>query len=303
MRTGASPLFLCVGDIDVDVLIGVDHLPRPDGKVNGRPLQRVPGGMAGNVSVALARLGARVRILGRVGDDEEASFALHGLWAAGVDTGCVVRLPGVRTFTCIGLITPDGEKSLVKLMTEAYRPDAADLGPGACADAAHIHVTSAGDPALCRQAVTRARSAGASASLDVEGADCPADAAALAEAIAGFDILFCNRETRGTVDAILQSPLLGRASAVVTTLGAAGARVETATGAWQAAGFAAEVRDTTGAGDCFAAACLYARIVRRAGWPEALRFANCAAALSTRGYGAQSALPSLPDITAALNGA
>src|SRR5258708_7056113 len=109
----ASPLFLCIGDIDVDVLIRVDRLPTRDGKVNGDLIQRVPGGMAGNVSMALARLGARVRVLGRVGDDGEAALALDGLGRAGVDTAFVVRLSGVRTFSCIGLITPDGEKSLV----------------------------------------------------------------------------------------------------------------------------------------------------------------------------------------------
>ena len=117
-----SPRFLCIGDIDVDILIAVDRLPTRDGKVNGEHLQRVPGGMAGNVAVALARLGGAVRILGRVGDDDEAAFALAGLAQAGVDTAHVVRLKGVRTFSCIGLITPDGEKSLVKLMTPAYRP-------------------------------------------------------------------------------------------------------------------------------------------------------------------------------------
>jgi len=29
------PLFLCVGDVDVDVMIEVDRLPTRDGKVNG----------------------------------------------------------------------------------------------------------------------------------------------------------------------------------------------------------------------------------------------------------------------------
>jgi sugar/nucleoside kinase (ribokinase family) len=35
-------------------------------------------------------------------------------------------------------------------------------------------------------------------------------------------------------------------------------------------------------------------------WPEALRFANRAAALSTMGLGAQSALPTLSDVVARL---
>ena len=298
--SAVAPVFLCIGDIDVDVLIAVDRLPTRDGKVNGQLVRRVPGGMAGNVSVALARLGARVRVLGRVGGDEEAAFALKGLVDAGVDTDFVARMAGVRTFSCIGLITPDGEKSLVKLMTPAYRPGAEDVGDAACRDVAHVHLTSIGDPALCLRAVAAARQAGASASLDVERADCPLDPDALAGAIRGFDLLFCNEESRAVVDARLPMPLLDLVPSVVTTLGAAGARVEAGSGLFEAVGYPAEVRDTTGAGDCFAAACLHARLVQRLGWEQALRFANCAAAMSTTGYGAQSALPTLAETQAAL---
>ena len=300
MTAPAEPLFLCVGDIDVDVLIEVDRLPTRDGKVNGQLLQRVPGGMAGNVSVGLARLGGRVRILGRVGEDEEAAFALDGLASASVDTDFVVRLAGARTFSCIGLITPDGEKSLVKLMTPTYRPDATELVDAAVRGVAHIHLTSAGDPALCRRVVAAARQAGASASLDVERADCPRDAAELAASLGGFDLVFCNAEARDALDGRLSGPLTKLVPTVVTTLGAAGARVETDGVAHEVPGFAARVRDTTGAGDCFAAACLHARLVQRMEWPAALRFANCAAAMSTTGYGAQSALPTLAEVAASL---
>ncbi|HEY6521051.1 MAG TPA: carbohydrate kinase family protein, partial [Roseiarcus sp.] len=106
------PLFLCIGDLDVDVMIEVDRLPTRDGKVNGVVKQKAPGGMAGNVAAALARLGSRVRVLGRVGDDADGAFAVESLEKAGVDTSYVARLNGVATFSCISLLTPDGEKSL-----------------------------------------------------------------------------------------------------------------------------------------------------------------------------------------------
>ena len=296
----ASPRFLCIGDIDVDILIKVDRLPTRDGKVNGTYLQRVPGGMAGNVSVALARLGAAVRVLGRVGDDDEAAFALAGLAQAGVDTAFVVRLVGVRTFSCIGLITPDGEKSLVKLMTPTYRPSAEDVSEQVCKGVAHVHLTSVGDPALCRRVVAAARTCGATTSLDIERADCPSDPAELAAAIEGFGMLFCNAEARTVLDAGFAGQLTALVPTVVTTLGENGARVEDGGRAVDAAGFPADAVDTTGAGDCFAAACLHARIVQRLDWPGSLRFANRAAALSTQGYGAQSALPTLSDVRTAL---
>ena len=295
-----SARFLCIGDIDVDLLIGVDRLPTRDGKVNGEHLRRVPGGMAANVSVALARFGAAVRILGRVGEDDEGIFALHELGRAGVETGFIARLRGVRTFSCLGLITPDGEKSLIKLMTPAYRPIAAELTPQVCAGVTHMHLTSAGDPALCQRLVERARTDGATTSLDVERADCSDDPGALDAAIAGFDILFCNVEARAFLDQRLERPLATVAPTIVTTLGEDGARIETDGRSVEARGFAADVVDTTGAGDCFAAAFLHARLVQRLDWPETLGFANRAAALSTQGFGAQSALPTLDEVAAAL---
>ncbi len=294
------PLFLCIGDLDVDVLIEVDRLPTRDGKVNGVVKQKAPGGMAGNVAAGLARLGSRVRVLGRVGEDADGAFAVKSLEQVGVDTSFVSRLKGVATFSCISLLTPDGEKSLVKLMTSAYRPDASDVKEATLNGVRHLHLTSIGDPALCRRVVDAARSSGATASLDLERADCPEDAAVLLDAINGFDLIFCNAESRAFVDAALQRPLAGLAAALVTTLGADGAQVETAEACFASPGFTPRIVDTTGAGDCFAAACLHARLTARLSWKDALRFANCAAAISTTGFGAQSALPTADRVAAHL---
>jgi sugar/nucleoside kinase (ribokinase family) len=295
------PLFLCIGDLDVDVLIEVDRLPSRDGKVNGVVRQKAPGGMAGNVAAALARLGSRVRVLGRVGDDGDGAFAVSSLEQVGIDTSFVPQLAGVATFSCISLLTPDGEKSLVKLMTSAYRPDAGDATQAALEGVRHLHLTSIGDLDLCRCVVNAARTSGATASLDIERADCPDDAAALLEAVEGFDLVFCNAESRAFVDAALGRPLAGLVAALVTTLGANGAQVETAEGPIASPGFTPKTVDTTGAGDCFAAACLHARLALRLDWRRTLQFANCAAAISTTGLGAQSALPTADQVAAYLS--
>jgi sugar/nucleoside kinase (ribokinase family) len=290
------PLFLCIGDIDVDVMIEVDRLPTRDGKVNGAVLQKAPGGMAGNVAAGLARLGSRVRVLAPIGDDSDGAFAVEGLDRAGVDTRFVSRLARTATFSCISLLTPDGERSLIKLMTPAYLPEARDVNEAALEGVRHLHLTSIGDPVLCRRVVEAARLSGATASLDIERADCPRDAAVLLDAVQGFDLVFCNAEARAFVDAALPRPLAGLVAAVVTTLGADGSRVETGETRICSPGFTPKIVDTTGAGDCFAAACLYARLAAEMDWSEALRFANCAAAISTTGLGAQSALPTADQV-------
>jgi sugar/nucleoside kinase (ribokinase family) len=176
------PLFLCIDDLDVDVLIEVDRLPTRDGKVNGVVKQKAKGGMAGNVAAALARLGSPVRVLGRVGDDADGVFAVESLQQVGVDTSFVSRLDGVATFSCISLLTPDGEKSLIKMITSAYRPEAGDLTEATLEGVRHLHLTSIGDLTLCRRVVDASGACRATASFDIERVDCPDDAAVLLDA-------------------------------------------------------------------------------------------------------------------------
>jgi ribokinase len=294
------PLFLCIDDLDVDVLIEVDRLPTRDGKVNGVVKQKAKGGMAGNVAAALARLASPVRVLGRVGDDADGVFAVESLQQVGVDTSFVSRLDGVATFSCISLLTPDGEKSLIKMITSAYRPEAGDLTEATLEGVRHLHLTSIGDLTLCRRVVDASGACRATASFDIERVDCPDDAAVLLDAVEGFDLIFCNAESRAFVDAALERPLAGLVAALVTTLGAEGAQVQTVEGRIASPGFTPKIVDTTGAGDCFAAACLHARFAAKLSWTDAIRFANCAAAIATMGLGAQSALPTADQVAAHL---
>ena len=75
----------------------------------------------------------------------------------------------------------------------------------------------------------------------------------------------------------------------------AGTRHIDASGRTAAPGVAMDAVDTTGAGDCFAAAYVTAKL-DGAPLPDRLRFANAAAALATLAYGAQAAMPRRRDV-------
>ena len=79
------------------------------------------------------------------------------------------------------------------------------------------------------------------------------------------------------------------------TRGKLGARLENGTLVVDAAGHAVQVTDTSGAGDAFAAAFLHSRLAG-AEDTAALHFANAAAAISTRDYGAQAGLPARHEV-------
>jgi ribokinase len=74
-----------VGSINLDFAVRLDRLPRPGETVTAREFTRSPGGKGANQAVAASRLGARVKMVGAVGDDELADEALSGLRAARVE--------------------------------------------------------------------------------------------------------------------------------------------------------------------------------------------------------------------------
>jgi ribokinase len=74
-----------VGSINLDFVARLDRMPRPGETVTAREFGRYPGGKGANQAVAAARLGAKVTMVGAVGDDELAWEALSGLAAAGVE--------------------------------------------------------------------------------------------------------------------------------------------------------------------------------------------------------------------------
>lgn len=290
----AQPLLLCVGDIDMDIIVRVARPPGPDQKADGRRVAQTPGGMAANVAVGARRLGTHVRLLGAVGDDAMGREALAALGSEGLDLAHVVERAGVPTFFCVIMVDAQGEKSLIKVLSDAYLPRPEDLTPAAFRDVAHVHLTFT-EPGLARRSVGLARQAGARLSLDLEAADLPADPSTVVELVRAVDLLFVSGQSRQEIERRI-GPLDPSDGTIVTTLGGGGARLETGWGVREVAGHRVPVTDTSGAGDAFAAAFLHARL-DGATEADALRFANAAAALSTSAYGAQAGLPRREAVT------
>lgn len=292
--TRQGPLLLCVGDIDMDIVVKVPHPPGRDQKVDGKRVVQSAGGMAANVAVGASRLGTRARIIGAVGEDEMGRDALKALEREGLDLRHVATRRGMATFFCIIMVDDQGEKSLVKAVSPAYLPQPGDLTPEAFADARHVHLTFTRHE-LAVRALARARSVGASVSLDLEAADVPADGGRVAELVGNTDLLFISEQSRGEVERRMGPLVPGRDRTIVMTRGKLGARLENGADVFDVAGHAVPVTDTSGAGDAFAAGFLHARLAG-CGDLAALRFANAAAAISTRAYGAQAGLPARREV-------
>ncbi|SPJ24567.1 carbohydrate kinase family protein [Palleronia abyssalis] len=293
-----SPVLLCIGDIDMDIIIRVPSPPGRDQKVDGARVAQTAGGMAANVAVGASRLGTKTRLLGTVGDDAMGREALAALRREALDLSHVTNLPGVATFFCVIMVDDEGEKSLVKAVSPAYLPQPRDVKPAAFDGVAHMHLTFTRHD-LAERAISLARAAGVSISLDLEAADLPADGGQVAELVEQVDLLFVSEQSRKQIEGRL-APLRAQSNrTIVTTLGSQGARVETADTTTEVDGHSVGVTDTSGAGDAFAAAYLHAHLGGESA-EAALGFANAAAAISIRSYGAQDGLPTRAEVEAFL---
>ena len=93
------------GSINLDLIGGVERLPRPGETVSGSRFATAPGGKGANQALAASRADAQVRMAGAVGADGFASPALRLLRDGGVDLTAVRQ---VDRPTGVALILVDG---------------------------------------------------------------------------------------------------------------------------------------------------------------------------------------------------
>ena len=89
MNTSGSPVIVVLGGINMDLVATSARMPEVGETVFGRSFHTAPGGKGANQAVAAARLGAEVRMVGRVGDDQFGPTLLEGMRSEGIDVSGV----------------------------------------------------------------------------------------------------------------------------------------------------------------------------------------------------------------------
>jgi sugar/nucleoside kinase (ribokinase family) len=238
------------------------------------PDAHASGGSAANTAACLASLGASVRFVGKVADDEMGKVFAEDIRAAGVQYDTPPGgTDGPATGRCLVLVTPDAEKTMCT-----------DLGAGATIDPEDLHLESIaaarvlymegylvgppGTTTTVERAVEEARRAG---TLVAFSASDPGWVELQREALVALldrvDILFANEPEalglagRSELDAAVDW-LVAKVPTVAVTLGAAGCVVASGDGSrvHVPAAEVAQVVDSTGAGDSFAAGFLYGMV-------------------------------------------
>jgi len=261
------PRLTVVGSANLDLVAQVERLPRPGETVTDATLLRAPGGKGANQAVAAARLGADVRFLGAVGEDEFAEAALSGLREAGVELE--VERDGDTGIALIA-VAADGENEIIVV-------------PGANAT-----VDGVGDGNVLCQLEIPVETVRANA----EAADWFCLNAAPAKPVdVEADLLVVNR---------YEYEVNSRGKLVALTLGEEGAvLLEGGDEVARAAPPRVNAVDGTAAGDAFTA-CLVVSHLEGRDWEEALRRACAAGAIAATRPGAQPSLPTSDEVDAIL---
>jgi ribokinase len=299
------PKVTVLGSLNMDISVTVPRLPGPGATVLGSAARFTPGGKGANQAVAAARLGADVRMVGCVGDDDFGRQLLAALHGEGINADAVRTVPSVPTGLAMIAVDEAGENLIVVAPGANHQVGPADVARTVTNDAG-ILVISAEIPA---PAITQALAQTHGRKI-LNLAPAPANAPELVAAAGDrLDWLVVNESEAA---AVLGRSVSGLASAqraateltangprhAVVTAGAHGAALAGPDGAHTIEGFTVTAVDTVGAGDTFVGA-LAVALAAGVPPPDALRAAAAAGATAVTRPGAQTAMPRPADILAA----
>lgn len=288
---------IVIGHSAIDRVYRIDAFPPSPTKVRALEHVETGGGTASNAAAVIARLGGAVELWSRVGNDEIGRKVCEELERFGVDTSYLMQHEGSRTSASVVVVDSKGQRLVISERDHAMpaRIDWLPLENVASARAVLSDMTwrEATDAAF-----ERARSAGVPTALDVDVAGAlPSDATlALTDyAICSADALEhfsegCDQQRRL---AWLHSKGVRFAG---VTMGEKGFVWKSSKGhSGHQAAFPIDVVDTTGAGDAFHGAFVWA-LARGCEDAECARIAAAAAALNCRRLGAREGAPTFDEL-------
>jgi len=264
------------------------------------PARQVSGGCAGNTAAGVAALGGRAGFVGQVAPDQLGTFYRHDLTSAGVEFITPALDVGAPTARSMILVTPDGHRTMNTFLGAAQHLPSSALEEQQIRDAAAIYLEGyLWDPETPRYAMVRAieiaREAGRKVAFTLSDTFC------IERHRDGFnalidggriDVLFANQ---AEIEMLAGVPHLdsaaeavrGKVETLVVTRGEHGALATRGSERAEVrAEPVAEVVDTTGAGDLFAAGFLFG-YTRGRSLEQSLKLGAIAAAEVIQHYGAR----------------
>ncbi len=299
---------ICViGSLNIDLTVTVPRFHLPGETIFGSDFRTFTGGKGGNQAVAAAKLGADVSMAGCLGDDSNAGIYRALMKELGI-RDLVRTVPGLPSGTALIEVDSSGENRIIVVSGANMAADPAliDERQTEIAESEIILMQLEIPPETVSYAAEKFHAAGKTVILD------PAPAVPLPDGLfKNLDYITpnetelsvltgCETETESAIAAGAESLLDRGCKNVIVKMGARGAMLANAEGICLFPGFKVDAVDTTAAGDTFNAAFAVA-LASGILVPDAINFANAAAALSTTAMGAQPAMPTLDRVLQLIN--
>ena len=292
---------VAIGDVNVDLIASVEDLPKRGRQVITNDFQIHGGGCAANFAFACAKLGAEVKLFGKVGDDLFGRYVLAMLENNGVDVSNVL-LSDEKTGATVAIVQ-GAERSFITYRGTNATFSISDMNfEELRADLAHLSSFFLLE-ALQRDYGEIVSSVDSLVSFD-PGWDPfgwhPEKLRQLRGILPNIDIFFPNLDearritgNRGPQQLIAELLDLG-VKTIALKMGKKGSMVSDGKTTTRVAAFDVNAVDTTGAGDVFDAGFVVAYLSGK-DLSECAMFANATAALSIGGIG-WSAYGTLEDV-------
>ena len=285
-----------VGSLNVDLVVGLDRMPEQGETVLGDTLERHAGGKGLNQAIAASRLGADVRLLGAVGDDESGAWLRELIRADNVNDEGVATVTG-PSGTAIIEVDARGLNRIIVVPGANGHVLADVIGTSIRAMHGVAVVMTNGEVPLSasRAALAAGRAIGALTILN------PAPVLDYREHLVDVDIFVPNEHEAAALSGLpTETDAEARAAAqfffsqgianVVITRGANGAIWASASGVAEVKTFEVNAIDTVAAGDAFCGG-LAAALANGYEFSDALTWASAAGALAVTIKGASPSLP------------
>lgn len=121
MNLAMTPDILCIGSVLWDIIGRTPAALRLGGDVPGR-ITRLPGGVAMNIAMTLARFGLRPALLSAVGRDAEGEELIAACARLGLDVGHLYRSDDLPTDRYMAI---EGANGLIAAVADAHSLEAA----------------------------------------------------------------------------------------------------------------------------------------------------------------------------------
>ncbi|MGI9475747.1 MAG: PfkB family carbohydrate kinase [Hyphomicrobiaceae bacterium] len=287
---------VCVGHAALDRVYRVDALPKAPGKIRALEHVESGGGMAANAATTIAKLGGKVELWSRVGDDDAGHRVKSSLKTVGVDVRYVETFEEGRTSNAVVIVGADGER-LVVGARDINMPNGTSWLPLERLEKANLVLADLRWVEAVRVVFARARELGLPTVLDADlgGRESLTEILTLTDyaifSHGALDEFLPDMDRRQQLDRIM---LMGPRHAGVT-LGPDGYMWRDTFGGGSSNGVTVPIADTTGAGDAFHGAFALMLSEQRS-IAECSDVANTVAAMKCRRLGARSGLPTRDEL-------